>query len=135
MHVVTTTEPIIYFTPRMAAITLTFTADSTLYTADTTLFTADMATLPDSYTYSIIDEQTKEAFVGTLSIDITGNYTSGELEITPIEGHFYTIELFAGADVAYRGKIYCTNQTPLDTFTTQSGTYEALAGTNEYKTA
>jgi hypothetical protein len=119
----------------MAAITLSFTADSTLYTADTIVFTADMTNNPPSYTFTIIDEQTKEVIQGLLEIDIAGNYTSGELIFEPIENHFYTIELKAGEDVAYRGKIYCTNQTPFDTYSTQNGTYTALAGTNEYTTA
>jgi len=88
----------------------------------------------ENYTFIIVDEQTKEVFSGTLEIDINGNYTSGDLSIEPIEGHFYTIELFAGEDVAYRGKMYCTNQTPADKYTTQSGTYNALAGETSYKT-
>lgn len=114
---------------------LSFTADTTLYTADTTLFTADMTTSAPTYAFIIVDEQTKAVITGQLEIDIAGNYTSGELLFTPIENHFYTIELKAGAEVAYRGKIYCTNQTPFDTYTTQNGTYTALAGTNEYTTA
>jgi hypothetical protein len=134
VHIIDTTSPIIYFTPRTAAVTVSFTADTTIYTADTTLFTADMTTQPDSYSFTIVDEQTKEVFTGSLPVDVSGNYTSGELLFTPLEGHFYTVELKAGAVIAYRGKIYCTDQTPLDTYTTQSGIYDALAGTNEYKT-
>ena len=118
----------------MAPISLSFTADTTLYTADTTLFTADMTIIPLSYAFTVVDEQTKEIVSGTLNIDTSGNYTSGELLFTPIENRFYTIELKAGADVAYRGKIYCTNQTNLDAYTTQNGTYAPLAGEITYKT-
>ena len=113
---------------------LTFTADTTLYTADTTLFSADMTSLQPSYSMILIDEQSKEVVNDVVEITVSGNYTSIDIDHTFIQDRFYTIELRNGSTVAYRGKIFCTNQTPADTYTTQDGLYTALSSTVEYKT-
>ena len=134
MHIITTTAPIIYFVPRFAANGDGYTADTTLFTADTTLLTADATGVGAQFDYTITDEQTKTAITGTLTQAVSGNYTEGTIDFVPKEGHFYTIELTTGGNIAYRGKMYCTDQTPADKYTTQSGTYNALAGETSYKT-
>ena len=132
MHIISTTDKSIIYIPRSVPSQNALTADSTLISADSTLYTADRISENTPYTYTLTDEQTKVATTGTLAVVLSGNYYTSTLDFTSIEGRYYTLELAYGAAIQYRGKLFCTNQTELDKYSTQNGLYTANSSTNQY---
>jgi hypothetical protein len=133
MHIISTSDQSIIYIPRTTPATTYLTADSTLVTVDSTLYTADVISQNTPYTYILTDEQKKVATTGTLEVALYGNYYTSTLDFSSVDGHFYTLELKYGSNVQYRGKLFCTDQTEFDKYTTQDGVYSAVSSTNTYE--
>ena len=81
----------------------------------------------------ITDEQTNvTAAKQTLSTTEVGNFVSITADFTFVEGRYYYITIGNSADNAeiYRGKVFCTNQTDFEKFTTNNNIYTEYDKTN-----
>jgi len=47
------------------------------------------------------------------------------------ENHFYKLTVYNGADVVYKDKVYCTNQT-IETYSINNGEYIQNSSSNDY---
>ena len=47
------------------------------------------------------------------------------------ENHFYKLTVYNGADVVYKGKVYCTNQT-IESYSINNGEYVQSSSNNDY---
>lgn len=76
-----------------------------------------------------------EAENTSVTISITPNVTTYYLSVTEVltlvEGRFYTIKVLNGSDVVYKGKIFCTNQTPGD-YSINDGEYVQNITNSDY---
>jgi len=130
MNVITTTDQTIYFAPRLAPGSGDYTADMTTITADSTLITADAGS--GGYTYTLTDESTKEAITNSINATLSGNYYTADLNFSPVEGRYYYLEIKQGDAVAYRGKLFCTNQSDLEKYTINANTYTTVGNNVSY---
>ena len=91
---------------------------------------------------SIRDEDTRKEWDHSASSDdytVTDNFL--ELDFSPAqgisitEGRFYTFRIKEGNTELYRGKIFCTDQTDFEKYTTINNTYSETesSSTNQYK--
>ena len=81
----------------------------------------------------ITDEQTNKSTTANVTATESGNFVSVTPTYTFKEGRFYYIVL-TGTVELYRGKVYCTDQTDFDKYTTNENVYTEYekADANEY---
>jgi hypothetical protein len=80
----------------------------------------------------IIDDQTNVTVVITPYTFTEGDYYSTlEAEFSLVENHFYNLVIKDGANVVYRDRIFCTDQS-LVTFSVNNGQYVSNSTTNEF---
>ena len=93
--------------------------------------------------FSITNEETKEvvnSFVSSSVVDIRDNFIESQIGTMPSgfinEGTFYTLivqDVNDSYKEVYRGKMFCTDQTDLDKYTTIENTYtEKESSSNGY---
>ena len=83
-------------------------------------------------TLELRDEQTKVITTKAITGTTSGNLVSFDLDFTPTEESWYTFKLLDGSNVVYYGKVFCTNETPLDAYKITEGDYTAPSSNNEY---
>lgn len=80
----------------------------------------------------ITDDQTNVTVVITPYTFTEGDYYSTlEAEFSLVENHFYNLVIKDGANVVYRDRIFCTDQS-LVTFSVNNGQYVSNSTTNEF---
>lgn len=86
-----------------------------------------------SISIEITDEQTNKSTTASVTASESGNFVSVTPTYTFKEGRFYYIVL-TGTVELYRGKVFCTDQTEYDKYTTNENVYEEYqkADANEY---
>jgi hypothetical protein len=69
------------------------------------------------------------------SVDVTPLIDRYFLEISAIldikENNFYTLNVYNGTDIVFKGRIFCTNQQVKD-YTVNKNTYTEQTSTNEF---
>jgi len=107
MHIVSTTNKLIKFVPRIVET--------------------------GSLSLNITDESTNTSATSTVTATNSGNFVSITPTYTFKEGRFYYIVVSGTAEL-YRGKVFCTNQTDFDKYTTNQNVYteHEKANANEY---
>lgn len=107
MHIVSTTNKQIKFAPRIEEI--------------------------GTISIRITDEQTNTSTTANLIATQSGNFVSVTPTYTFIEGRFYYI-VITGTVELYRGKVFCTDQTDYEKYTTNENVYTEYdkADANEY---
>jgi hypothetical protein len=69
------------------------------------------------------------------SVDVTPLIDRYFLEISAIldikENNFYTLNVYSGTDIVFKGRIFCTNQQVKD-YTVNKDTYTEQTSTNEF---
>lgn len=82
-------------------------------------------------------EITSETTRTTVSYDITatinGYYLTWTEAVTLKENVFYTLTVYNGSDIVYKGKIFCTDQ-PVSTFSVNNNEFVSVSSNNEYIT-
>ena len=48
------------------------------------------------------------------------------------EDNFYTLRITSPTEEVFRGRIFCTNQFPVNTYSVNSGEYTTTTSTNEF---
>jgi len=74
------------------------------------------------YSHNFTDEFTLDKYWYQFSDFFTG------LE----ENNFYTLSITRYQKEVFRGRIFCTNQSPISTFSVNSGEYTTTTSTNEF---
>jgi hypothetical protein len=107
MHIVSTTNKLIKFVPRIVET--------------------------GSLSLNITDESTNTSATSTVTATNSGNFVSITPTYTFKEGRFYYIVVSGTAEL-YRGKVFCTDQTDFDKYTTNQNVYTEhdKANANEY---
>ena len=107
MHIVSTTNKQIKFVPRIVET--------------------------GTISLKITDEQTNTSTTASVTATESGNFVSVTPTYTFKEGRFYYI-VMTGTNELYRGKVFCTDQTDYDKYTTNENVYTeyAKANANEY---
>ena len=107
MHIVSTTDKLIKFVPRIVE--------------------------EGSLSLSITDESTNTSDTSSVTATSSGNFVSITPTYTFKEGRFYYI-VVSGTEELYRGKVFCTDQTDFDKYTTNENVYteHEKANANEY---
>lgn len=97
--------------------------------------------VPRSYTtaqvvVTVTNESTNTSVQETITPVASGNYMNITGTFTFAEGVFYYFVVTQSGTEIYRGKIFCTDQTDLEKYTTNEGEYTAYAkaNANEYIT-
>lgn len=97
--------------------------------------------VPRSYTTGnvvvmVTNETTNTSQQETITPVLSGNFMQITGTFTFAESIFYYFVVSQGSNEIYRGKIYCTDQTDLEKYTTNQGQYEIYekANANEYIT-
>ena len=85
-----------------------------------------------NYNVVITDEQSKEVIEKIVANTEVGNYQEIDLDFECATGRYYTIELSDNSILAYRGKLFCTNQTDLPKYTIVKDEYKSEQSDNEY---
>lgn len=136
MHIVSTTDKNIYFIPRQK--------EKTAYPAeeyedrvledDGTIESLSCVT-KSPIRVVITDELENETDTISTTMNVSGNYVVCDLDYTFKEGRFYYF-VVQGITEIYRGKIFCTDQTDLESYTVNQGQYTSYekANANEYIT-
>lgn len=98
--------------------------------------------IPRSYASSVSmilrDDSTNTSTTYTVSTTTDKNYLVVSKALSPVlvEGRFYDLTLKEGANVIYKDKIFCTNQTVNqannDYYTVNSGEYTTPTGDDKY---
>jgi hypothetical protein len=80
----------------------------------------------------ITDDQTNVTVEITPYTFTQGDYYSTlEAEFNLVENHFYNLVIKDGANVVYRDRIFCTNQS-VEAFSVNNGQYVSNSTTNEF---
>ena len=79
----------------------------------------------------ITDETTKDSITYAITITQLDYYAVISKIITLVEGHTYTLTVLDGANVVYKDKIFCTNQSAT-TYTINNGEYVQNTTDNEF---
>jgi hypothetical protein len=79
----------------------------------------------------ITDEITKDSITYAITITQLDYYAVISKIITLVEGHTYTLTVLDGANVVYKDKIFCTNQSAT-TYTINNGEYVQNTTDNEF---
>lgn len=107
MHIVSTTDKEILFVPRIVET--------------------------GSLSLIVTDEQENKSTTESVTASQSGNFVSITPTYTFKEGNFYYF-VVSGTDELYRGKVFCTDQTDFDKYTTNENIYSEYekAEANEY---
>lgn len=79
----------------------------------------------------ITDETTRDSITYSITITQLDYYAVISKIITLVEGHTYTLTVLDGANVVYKDKIFCTNQSAT-TYTINNGEYVQNTTDNEF---
>ena len=79
----------------------------------------------------ITDETTRDSITYNITITQLDYYAVISEIIALVEGHTYTLTVFDGANVVYKDKIFCTNQSAT-TYTINNGEYVQNTTDNEF---
>jgi len=79
----------------------------------------------------ITDETTRDSITYNITITQLDYYAVISKIITLVEGHTYTLTVLDGANVVYKDKIFCTNQSAT-TYTINNGEYVQNTTDNEF---
>ena len=107
MHIVSTTNKLIKFVPRIVET--------------------------GSLSFTITDESKNSSSTSSVTATSSGNFVNITPTYTFKEGRFYYI-VVSGTEELYRGKVFCTDQTDFDKYTTNENVYTEYekANANEY---
>lgn len=90
-----------------------------------------------SYTFNIVDETKNKNVYSQATTSVSQNlyYNRYTAAFTTLkQGVYYMLTVLSGAEVIFKDKIYCTNQTNLPQYTINSGEYVSNVTTNEFIT-
>lgn len=91
--------------------------------------------IPRQDTYNVLeltDEQTNTTATINIISSAQGEYYHTLSAIfSLVENHFYTLTLKDGADIVFKDKVFCTNQS-LVTFSVNNGQYVSSSTTNDF---
>jgi len=91
--------------------------------------------IPKSNTYNgmfITDDQTNDEVQVSITSSTTGDYVNTiTATFNLIENRFYNLVLKNNADIIYKDRIFCTNQS-IVTYSVNNGQYTTNATTNEF---
>ena len=79
----------------------------------------------------ITDETTRDSITYSITITQLDYYAVISEIIALVEGHTYTLTVLDGANVVYKDKIFCTNQSAT-TYTINNGEYVQNTTDNEF---
>jgi hypothetical protein len=79
----------------------------------------------------ITDEITRDSITYAITITQLDYYAVISKIINLVEGHTYTLTVLDGANVVYKDKIFCTNQSAT-TYTINNGEYVQNTTDNEF---
>jgi hypothetical protein len=79
----------------------------------------------------ITDETTRDSITYNITINQLDYYAVISEIIALVEGHTYTLTVLDGANVVYKDKIFCTNQSAT-TYTINNGEYVQNTTDNEF---
>lgn len=80
----------------------------------------------------LTDDQTNVEEEVTIDDNTIGDYINTITATFDLkEGHFYNLVLKDGADVVYKDKVFCTNQT-IVSFSVNNGQYTSNSTTNDF---
>jgi hypothetical protein len=93
--------------------------------------------IPRTYPISVTIELTDESKNTTSSPSVSVSNSNGYMTISGVfalvKSRFYTINVFDGTNLIYRGKIFCTDQTIFDKYSVNEGEYvKEQSYDNEY---
>ena len=90
-------------------------------------------TYPISVTIEVTDESKNTTSSPSVSVSNSNGYMTISGVFTLVKSRFYTINVFDGTDLIYRGKIFCTDQTIFDKYSVNEGEYvKEQSYDNEY---
>lgn len=91
--------------------------------------------IPRSDSYDglfLTDDQTNVEVEVTITSNTIGDYINTITATFDLkEGHFYNLVLKDGADVVYKDKVFCTNQS-IVSFSVNNGQYTSNSTTNDF---
>lgn len=80
----------------------------------------------------LTDEQSNESTVVNIISQTNGDYVNTiSAEFALVEAHFYTLTLLNGADIVYKGKIFCTDKDIVN-FSVNEGKYKSNTTSNTF---
>jgi len=79
----------------------------------------------------IEDEAENTSVTIAITPSVSTYYLSVTKTLTLVEGRNYTIKVLNGTDVVFKGKIFCTNQTPVD-YSLNNGEYVQNTTDDDY---
>lgn len=83
-------------------------------------------------TMAITDEQTNVTTTVSITSSSQGGYVNTiTATFALVENHTYTLLLSNGANICYKDKIFCTDQS-ISTFSVNNGTYTSNTTTNTF---
>jgi hypothetical protein len=101
-----------------------------------TVTAQDFKVIPRVYSadrMEITGETTRSTTSYNITATIDGYYLTWTESVTLEEDNFYMLTVFNGADIVYKDKIFCTNQT-VSTYSVNNGEFVSVSSDNEYIT-
>jgi hypothetical protein len=96
----------------------------------------DFFVIPRTYTADsmvITNETTGESTTYAITSSIDGYYLTWSKTVTLKEGVFYNMTVYNGANIVYKDRIFCTNQTVAD-YSVNNNEFTSVTTDNEYIT-
>lgn len=96
----------------------------------------DFKVIPRTYLadrMEITGETTRETVSYDITTSVTGYYLTWSKIVDLKENNFYTLTVYNGSDVVYKGKIFCTNQS-VESYSVNSNEFTSVSSDNEYIT-
>lgn len=82
---------------------------------------------------TLTNETTREVTSYDITATIDGYYLTWTEAVTVTEDTFYNMTVYNGADIVYKDRVFCTNQT-VSSYSVNNNEFTSVSSDNEYIT-